>query len=205
MLSAEQISCQRQNRLLFQQLSFTVLPGQILQVEGANGAGKTTLLRMIAGLSKPDDGDILWQQQSIYQLKEDFTRDLLYLGHKPAVKSLLTPYENLQFYYQINNKHPADELIWSALEEVSLIGYEDIPVGQLSAGQQRRVNLARLWLSDAPLWVLDEPFTAIDVAGVNRLTECFHQHAQQGGIILFTSHQAMSGHFDSLKLTGGDE
>lgn len=205
MLTAEQISCQRQNRLLFQQLDFTVLPGQILQVEGPNGAGKTTLLRMIAGLLKPDEGDILWQHQSIHYLKEDFTRHLLYLGHRPAVKSLLTPYENLQFYYQMSHNQPAGEDIWAALDEVSLIGYEDIPVGQLSAGQQRRVNLARLWLSDVPLWVLDEPFTAIDAAGVNRLTERFHLHAQQGGMILFTSHQAMSGQFDSLKLTGGDE
>lgn len=205
MLTAEQISCQRQNRLLFQQLGFTVLPGQILQVEGPNGAGKTTLLRMMAGLLRPDEGDILWQQQSIHHLKEDFTRHLLYLGHKPAVKSLLTPYENLQFYYQMHHKKPAGEEMWAALEEVSLIGYEDIPVGQLSAGQQRRANLARLWLSDASLWILDEPFTAIDVTGVKRLTERFHQHAEQGGIILFTSHQAMSGHFDTLKLTGGYE
>lgn len=205
MLTAEQISCQRQNRMLFQKLDFTVLSGQILQVEGPNGAGKTTLLRMVAGLLKPDEGDILWEQHSIHQLKEDFTRQLLYLGHKPAVKSLLTPYENLQFYYQMQHRHPAGDSLWSALEEVSLIGYEDVPVGQLSAGQQRRVNLARLWLSEAPLWVLDEPFTAIDVAGVKRLTERFHQHAEQGGIILFTSHQAMSGHFGSLKLTGGYE
>lgn len=205
MLTAEQISCQRQNRLLFQQLDFTVLPGQILQVEGPNGAGKTTLLRMMAGLLKPDEGDILWQQQSIHCLKEDFTRHLLYLGHKSAVKSLLTPYENLQFYYQMHHKKTAEEQMWAALEEVSLIGYEDIPVGQLSAGQQRRVNLARLWLSDASLWILDEPFTAIDVTGVKRLTERFHQHADRGGIILFTSHQAMSGHFGTLKLTGGYE
>ena len=205
MLSAQQISCHRQNRVLFQQLDFTVLPGQILQVEGPNGAGKTTLLRMMAGLLKPDDGDILWQSQSIEKLKEDYTRHLLYLGHKPAVKSLLTPYENLLFYYQMHHKEPEGERIWQALEEVSLIGYEDVPVCQLSAGQQRRANLARLWLSEASLWILDEPFTAIDVAGVKRLTERFHQHAELGGIILFTSHQAMSGHFGSLKLTGGYE
>ena len=205
MLTAQQITCHRQNRVLFQQLDFTVLQGQILQVEGPNGAGKTTLLRMMAGLLKPDEGEILWQEQPIDKLKEDFTRHLLYLGHKPAVKSLLTPYENLQFYNQIRDKHSDGENIWQALEEVSLIGYEDIPVCQLSAGQQRRANLARLWLSDAPLWILDEPFTAIDVAGVSRLTERFHQHANQGGIILFTSHQAMSGHFGSLKLTGGYE
>lgn len=205
MLTAQQITCHRQNRVLFQQLDFTVLQGQILQVEGPNGAGKTTLLRMMAGLLKPDGGEILWQEKPIDKLKEDFTRHLLYLGHKPAVKSLLTPYENLQFYNQIRNRHSDGENIWQALEEVSLIGYEDIPVCQLSAGQQRRANLARLWLSDAPLWILDEPFTAIDVAGVSRLTERFHQHANQGGIILFTSHQAMSGHFGSLKLTGGYE
>lgn len=205
MLSAVQIGSQRQSRTLFQQLDFTVLPGQILQVEGANGAGKTTLLRMVAGLLKPDEGDILWQQQSIYQLKEDYTRNLLYVGHKPAVKSVLTPYENLLFYYQMSHKYLEIERIWDALDEVSLIGYEDIPVGQLSAGQQRRVNLARLWLSDAPLWILDEPFTAIDIAGVKRLTDCFHQHAEKGGMILFTSHQNISGNFSSLKLTGREE
>nr|WP_282551922.1 cytochrome c biogenesis heme-transporting ATPase CcmA [Providencia rustigianii] len=205
MLSAAKITCHRQNRTLFQHLDFSVLPSQILQVEGPNGAGKTTLLRMMAGLLKPDEGEILWENQSIDKLKEEFTRHLLYLGHKPAVKSLLTPYENLKFYYQMHHKDAEGEKIWAALEEVSLIGYEDIPVGQLSAGQQRRVNLARLWLSEAPLWILDEPFTAIDVAGVNRLTERFHQHAQQGGMILFTSHQAMSGHFGTLKLTGGYE
>lgn len=205
MLSADKITCHRQNRTLFRQLDFSVMPNQILQVEGPNGAGKTTLLRMMAGLLKPDEGEILWQQHSIEKLKEEFTRHLLYLGHKPAVKSLLTPYENLKFYYQMHHQEPEGDKIWSALEEVSLVGYEDIPVGQLSAGQQRRVNLARLWLSDAPLWILDEPFTAIDVAGVNRLTECFHQHADQGGMILFTSHQAMTGHFGTLKLTGGYE
>ncbi|MEQ5666448.1 cytochrome c biogenesis heme-transporting ATPase CcmA [Providencia alcalifaciens] len=205
MLSAQQVSCHRQNRVLFHQLDFTVRPSEILQVEGPNGAGKTTLLRMVAGLLKPDEGAICWNNQPIDKLKEEFTRHLLYLGHKPAVKSLLTPYENLKFYHQMHHKGDAGEQIWSALEEVSLIGYEDIPVSQLSAGQQRRVNLARLWLSDAPLWVLDEPFTAIDVAGVERLTERFHQHAKQGGIILFTSHQAMSGQFGSLKLTGGVE
>ena len=205
MLSADKITCHRQNRTLFRQLDFSVLPSQILQVEGPNGAGKTTLLRMMAGLLKPDEGTILWQQQSIEKLQEEFTRHLLYLGHKPAVKSLLTPYENLKFYYQMYHHEPEGDKIWSALVEVSLMGYEDIPVGQLSAGQQRRVNLARLWLSEAPLWILDEPFTAIDVAGVNRLTERFHQHAQQGGMILFTSHQAMTGHFGTLKLTGGYE
>ncbi|MCQ8205472.1 ATP-binding cassette domain-containing protein, partial [Vibrio parahaemolyticus] len=92
---------------------------------------------------------------------------------------LLTPYENLKFYHQMHNKGPEGDSIWQALEEVSLIGFEDIPVNQLSAGQQRRVNLARLWLSEAPLWILDEPCTAIDVAGVERLTMRFHQHANQ--------------------------
>lgn len=205
MLSAQQVSCHRQNRVLFQQLDFTVKPSEILQVEGPNGAGKTTLLRMMAGLLKPDEGVVCWENQPIDKLKEEFTRHLLYLGHKPAVKSLLTPYENLKFYYQMHHKGAEGERIWQALEEVSLIGFEDIPVNQLSAGQQRRVNLARLWLSEAPLWILDEPFTAIDVAGVERLTSRFHQHAKQGGIILFTSHQAMSGRFGALKLTGGGE
>ncbi len=104
MLSADKITCHRQNRTLFRQLDFSVLPNQILQVEGPNGAGKTTLLRMMAGLLKPDEGEILWQQHSIEKLKEEFTRHLLYLGHKPAVKSLLTPYENLKFYYQMHHQ-----------------------------------------------------------------------------------------------------
>ena len=124
--------------------------------------------------------------------RDVFHQQLLYLGHQPGVKSVLTAYENLAFYQSVNGTASADA-IYQALENVGLLGYEDVTVAQMSAGQQRRVALARLWLSDAPLWILDEPLTAIDKQGVSTLIELFEQHAQQGGMVLLTTHQDLQG------------
>ena len=116
---------------------------------------------------------------------------MLFIGHQPGIKAVLTPFENLQFYQAVRGTtdHPA---IWRATEQVGLVGYEDLPVAQLSAGQQRRVALARLWLA-APLWILDEPLTAIDKQGVAELISLFEQHAQRGGMVLLTTHQDLAG------------
>jgi heme exporter protein A len=105
---------------------------------------------------------------------------------------MLTPFENLQFYQAVRMA-PDRQAIWQALEQVGLVGYEDLPVAQLSAGQQRRVALARLWLSDSPLWILDEPLTAIDKQGVAELISLFEQHTRQGGMVLLTTHQDLAG------------
>lgn len=192
MLEAKNLSCVRDERTLFSALSFRVTPGDIIQVEGPNGAGKTSLLRILAGLARPDSGEVCWHGQNTLRQRERYHQDLLFLGHQPGIKTMLTPFENLQFYQAVRTS-PDRQAIWQALEQVGLVGYEDLPVAQLSAGQQRRVALARLWLSDSPLWILDEPLTAIDKQGVAELISLFEQHAQQGGMVLLTTHQDLAG------------
>jgi heme exporter protein A len=191
MLEAKDLSCVRDERTLFSRLSFSVNPGDIIQVEGPNGAGKTSLLRILAGLAQPDSGEVFWQGNNTVRHREQYHQDLLFLGHQPGIKTMLTPFENLQFYQAVRHVYD-NALIWQALEQVGLVGYEDLPVVQLSAGQQRRVALARLWLSDNPLWILDEPLTAIDKQGVAELIDLFEQHAQQGGMVLLTTHQDLT-------------
>ena len=190
MLDIDNLTCIRDERVLFSELSFTVNAGDIVQIEGPNGAGKTSLLRLLAGLSQPEHGAIHWCQQPIKAQRDMWHQTLLYIGHHPGVKSVLTPLENLAFY------HPDvdEERCFSALETVDLLGYEDVPVGQLSAGQQRRVALARLWLSQAKIWILDEPLTAIDKSGVEKLMTLFQQHADQGGMVILTTHQDLPEH-----------
>ncbi|MGO2466205.1 MAG: cytochrome c biogenesis heme-transporting ATPase CcmA [Serratia proteamaculans] len=192
MLEAKNLSCVRDERTLFSRLSFTVKPGDIIQVEGPNGAGKTSLLRILAGLARPEGGEVCWHGKNTLRHRERYYQDLLFLGHQPGIKAQLTPFENLQFYQAVRTT-PDRQAIWQALEQVGLVGYEDLPVAQLSAGQQRRVALARLWLSDCPLWILDEPLTAIDKQGVAELISLFEQHAQQGGMVLLTTHQDLAG------------
>jgi heme exporter protein A len=185
MLEARNLRCERNNRLLFRGLSFVVQPGELVQVTGANGAGKTTLLRLLAGLASPERGEVRWRGEKLNAVRDAFHQQLLWLGHQPGVKSRLTVRENLAFYHQQN--------LDNALRQTGLKGYEECVVGQLSAGQQRRVALARLWLSQAALWLLDEPFTAIDAAGVALLTRRLEEHARAGGAVVFTSHQPPIG------------
>lgn len=188
-LQLDQITCQRGDKTLFMNLSLTWQSGDFIQIEGHNGIGKTSLLRILVGLSQPLMGKIYWNREPIIQCREEYYYDLLYLGHQAGVKPELTAWENLKFYQSISQSKQGNEVLWSALEKVGLIGREDIQSGQLSAGQQRRIALARLWLSKAPLWVLDEPFTAIDKNGVRVLTQLFEQHISNGGIVILTSHQ----------------
>lgn len=185
MLEAKDLTCVRDERVLFEQLSFTVGRGDIVQIEGPNGAGKTSLLRLLAGLSRAESGEVLWDQQPITGQRDTWHQEMLYLGHLPGIKPVLSPLENLHFF------HPdkSDEQIFQALEEVELTGYEDAVVSQLSAGQQRRVALARLWLTSARLWILDEPLTAIDKAGVEKIMTQFSAHARRGGSVILTTHQ----------------
>lgn len=179
MLEVQGLNCIRDERALFTELSFVIHSGELVQVEGPNGAGKTSLLRILAGLASSDGGNILWRGEATRRSRDLYYSELLYIGHHHGVKAVLTPYENLAFFQKASGKVDS-EAIWGALEKVGLIGYEDVPVAQLSAGQHRRVALARLWLSSAPLWILDEPLTAIDKQGVERLTSLFEEHAEQG-------------------------
>jgi len=179
LLTASGLALERGGRLLFSDLYLAVLPGQLVQVEGANGAGKTSLLRVLAGLVRHG-----------FEGRVERSAPLLFFGHEPAVKGLLTPRENLRWHPAGEGSHD-DRAIAAALEAVGLYGYEDVPAHSLSAGQHRRVNLARLHLSSSPLWLLDEPFTAIDRDGVSALQDLFVARARQGGAVLFTSHQPM--------------
>lgn len=191
LLECHQLACARDGRFLFENLSFHVGAGDLLQIEGPNGCGKTTLLRMLVSLFPDFSGQILWRGRSISADKHHFLSNLLFLGHLPGVKKTLTPRENLQFLSSLRQNLSLGD-IDSALEKVGLYGYEDIPGYQLSAGQLRRVALARLHVSKALLWVLDEPFTAIDQQGVNRLEKLLLEHASNGGCVVFTTHQKSS-------------
>ena len=188
MLEARELLCERDERTLFSGLSFTLNAGEWVQITGSNGAGKTTLLRLLTGLSRPDAGEVLWQGQPLHQVRDSYHQNLLWIGHQPGIKTRLTALENLHFYHRDGDTAQCLE----ALAQAGLAGFEDIPVNQLSAGHQRRVALARLWLTRATLWILDEPFTAIDVNGVDRLTQRMAQHTEQGGIVILTTHQPLN-------------
>lgn len=190
MLSARNLTCIREERLLFEGLDIDIAAGDIVQVEGPNGAGKTSLLRILAGLSQPYDGDIYFQAQNIAQHREVFHQNLLYLGHLSGVKDEMTAQENLAFNLALHGLNSCTAE--TALAEVNLLGFEDALASHLSAGQQRRISLARLGQSQARIWILDEPFTAIDKLGVKKLEQLFLQHADNGGCVVLTTHQDLS-------------
>ncbi|MFK3869733.1 cytochrome c biogenesis heme-transporting ATPase CcmA [Pseudoalteromonas rhizosphaerae] len=198
MLHIKSVTCIKQERCLFADLNFSLKSGQIMQLAGPNGAGKTSLLRIIAGFSAPDEGQVMWQGESIAKNYDEFARQLLFIGHKTGVNSQLSAIENLRFWLQIQG-YDTEQDLYSLLAKIGLVGIEDVPVRTLSAGQQRRVALIRLWLNDAKLWVLDEPFTALDKAGIAFLQQRFLAHLAQGGAILLTTHQDLTTHFNELQ------
>ncbi|TMN73663.1 heme ABC transporter ATP-binding protein CcmA [Pseudoalteromonas sp. S1727] len=198
MLHIKSVTCIKQDRCLFADLNFRLKSGQIMQLAGPNGAGKTSLLRIIAGFSMPDEGQVIWQGESIAKNYDEFARELLFIGHKTGVNGQLSAIENVRFWLQIQGYNTKQDL-YSLLAKIGLVGLEDVPVRTLSAGQQRRVALIRLWLNNAKLWVLDEPFTALDKAGIAFLQQRFLSHLAQGGAILLTTHQDLTTHFNELQ------
>ncbi len=198
MLEVSNLTAIRDEKVLFEKLCFTIDRGEIVQIEGRNGTGKTTLLRIIAGLAESEEGEVFWNTHATLDDRDRFHQDLLFLGHQTGIKRELTAFENLFFYHSVHQSNTDKNKIWAALVQVGLAGREDVPVAQLSAGQQRRVALARLWLSQQPLWILDEPLTAIDKQGVKVLEDLFVKHSESGGIVLLTTHQDMFS--DSSKL-----
>lgn len=200
MLAATHLSAVRDDRVLFANLTFSLQAGEIVQVVGANGTGKTTLLNGLMGLAPLEEGSILWCDVAIDDNPLIFKKNVSYIGHLLGLKALLTPVENLQFLAQLRGQSHSLSQIESALAKVGLSGYEDVSVASLSAGQKRRVALARLFLEQAPLWVLDEPFTAIDHAGVLALEGWLRDHALQGGMVLLTTHHVFSADFPLRRL-----
>lgn len=180
--------------MLFRDLAFSAGDGEIWQITGANGAGKTTLLRILVGLHGFYEGEVHWRQP--------LAPSLLYLGHQPGVREELSPRENLHFSQALCGQGGDAD---AALDAVGLYGFEDVPVGRLSAGQKRRVALARLWLDERPVWVLDEPFTAIDQDGVERLDARLRQAATTGTLVLYTSHHRVGDNVRRLHLGGSTE
>jgi heme exporter protein A len=189
LLHVENFFCERDDRALFRGVHFSLAAGEILQVVGHNGCGKTTLLRSLSGLSSYATGDVYWRGRPLSESLQEFRSEVLFHGHQAGVKHLLTPSENLRWFVDVFCGGHGD--IDAALADVGLYGYEDVPCGNLSAGQLRRVALARLLLSKALLWVLDEPFTAIDVHGIAMLQGLLQKHLQDGGAVLLTSHQSI--------------
>ncbi|GGP70726.1 cytochrome c biogenesis heme-transporting ATPase CcmA [Shewanella saliphila] len=189
LLSANELTCIREERILFDELSFNINAGDIVQIEGPNGAGKTSLLRIIAGLSRPYAGEVEYLGENITRCRDEFNNDLLYFGHLAGVKSELTAEENLNFNLRISGYDDFDTT--ELLAKVNLTGFEEALAGHLSAGQHRRTALARLQHTNCKIWILDEPFTAIDKKGVEELEHLFIAHAKSGGCVILTTHQDM--------------
>ena len=191
MLSAHGLTCIRGERPLFAGIGFALGAGEWLHVRGANGSGKTSLLRLLAGLSQPAQGEVRWDGEPIRQAAQEYRRHLLFLGHHAAVKEELTAAENLQFAGELDDCGADSAAAAGALRRFGLAGREHLPVRFLSAGQKRRVLLARLLTRTAKLWVLDEPFTALDTKAVGLLAGLIGEHVAQGGMAVVTSHQAV--------------
>lgn len=189
LLELRDLGCERDERLLFSGLNLKLAAGDVVQIGGPNGAGKTTLLRALAGVSSDYYGNIFYAGQSISNASWEYARDKLYLGHLPGIKKALTPAETLEWYLAQTGARMTP---LEALKAVGLYGYEDTPCYQLSAGQLRRVALARLHLSEASIWILDEPFTAIDKLGVSQLEALIASQSARGGVVILTSHQDLS-------------
>ena len=190
-LRAEQLFCERDDRVLFRELSFSARAGEVIQIKGSNGSGKTTLLRVICGLNDNYHGTLKWFNEPIEDNQDDFYSSLIYLGHQVGVNKVLTPVENLRWSVGLR-ENVTSEAIYQALAEIGLRGFEDSQCFSLSAGQQQRVSLSKLLLGAAIIWILDEPFTTLDVDGVQLLEKLLGDHARKGGVALVTTHHALS-------------
>lgn len=191
LLEVRGLGCLRGEITLFENLGFTLEAGEVLQVEGANGAGKTSLLRIAAGLTPPDEGEVLWRGERIAGRRSEFNRQLAYLGHHLGLKYELSAEENLRAAAAIQGAGADPGRFAEVLAAVHLTEKAELPVRVLSAGQKQRVALARMLLLGAMLWILDEPFTALDKSGVALVSGLLRAHLDRGGVALITSHQAV--------------
>ena len=189
MLTAHGLACVRGDRLLFKDVGLALEAGSLLYVLGENGSGKSSLLRMLCGLLMPGQGEILWAGKSIKHHAEQYLPNLKYLGHLNGLKDDLTALENLQMGARIAGQDVTAAAALAALTAIGIARCANLPVRVLSQGQKRRVALAALWLSRSPLWILDEPFAALDVAATEVLAARISEHLAAGGMTILTSHQ----------------
>jgi len=188
MLDVQVLSFDYQDKPVLDKVQFSLAPGQLLHLKGANGAGKTTLFKLLAGLFKPNEGEIFYEGQSIYRDLVSYQRKLCFVGHRTGLNPLLTVKENCYFdmHWGRRNVHLED-----LLEHFGLQGLDEEPCYLLSAGQRRRVGLLRLMMTDAKLWLLDEPLIALDTTAIQTLITCLGNHLGKGGQVILTSHQTL--------------
>jgi heme exporter protein A len=185
------LECIRGDRLLFSDLSLSLIPGTLLQVEGLNGCGKTSLLRILCGLALPSQGEVRWHGQAIRKVRPEFMAEVAYIGHNHGIKGDLTPVENLRIACGLGRPSSINT-IEAALHCVGLGDFSNVPARTLSAGQRRRVALGRLLATRAQLWVLDEPLASLDIKGTAMMEEILSEHLLQGGMAVVTTHQPLS-------------
>ena len=195
LLSAQGISCQKQDRILFEDISLTVASGELIHLQGTNGAGKTSLIRILVGLSTPDTGSVSLTNSSLDNYP------LIYLGHKLGLNRHLSSVENLQFWANMHGIFISTDELYALLARFNLVGLEDVPSGELSAGQQRRVSLARTQLLPANIWILDEPYTSLDTQGVSFIQNLIDEFVEGGGAVLMTSHQSLQSRLPVKNIT----
>ena len=183
-LAGTDLSCIRDDRVLFEQLAFELVAGQVLLLEGKNGSGKTSLLRILCGFREPDVGALHWCGDAVKD--SQFYAQMAYVGHLDGIKKELTVLENLKMSLALSSA--GHYSIDQALSKVHLTGYDDILVQALSAGQKRRLSLARLLITENVLWILDEPFTSLDKQGIALIETLMAEHCANGGMIVLTSH-----------------
>lgn len=196
---AQGLSCLRGDRLLFKNVGFELKAGSLLYVLGENGSGKSSLLRLLCGLLTPEDGAILWGGKKIKQDAENYLSNLTYIGHLNGLKDDLTALENLQISARLAGNSVIESKALAALAAIGIERCANLPVRVLSQGQKRRVALARLWLTESQLWILDEPFAALDTTSVNVLASRLSEHMSNGGMTIITTHQDVSINAQSIQ------
>ncbi|MDD5328596.1 MAG: cytochrome c biogenesis heme-transporting ATPase CcmA [Sulfuricella sp.] len=192
MLEGKDLTCVRGERTLFSHLDFVLREGELLLVQGANGSGKTSLLRMACGLLAPEFGEISWRGEKIGAARETYHAEMIYFGHAPAVKEDLSAFENLDLACRLAGAPAGRDDVKGALGHLGLGHCLDLPAKSLSQGQRRRVALARLLLTRARLWILDEPLTALDQAALQLVQSLLGEHLSKGGMVMLTTHQPVA-------------
>src|SRR5664279_1064779 len=190
LLKGTDLSCIRDDRILFEGLAFELVSGQVLLLEGKNGSGKTSLLRILCGFREPDAGQVYWCGDAIND--SQYYADMAYVGHLDGVKKELTVLENLKVSLALGRS--GQYSIQQALTKVHLANYDDVLVQALSAGQKRRLSLARLLITKNIVWILDEPFTSLDKQGIALTETLMSEHCANGGMIVLTSHHDIELH-----------